>query len=158
MGDIRDEDIVQLETRVRPLGHGDLDGAMFISCTNSEVNEFNSKAMNSITSELVTVEAINLHPTIKNFTPHVNSRGNIGTEKNETPFRQTLDLKVGARVMLTHNIDVLDGLTNGARGEVKAFTKSKTGYIERVVIKFDDKWQGKKKRQSDKVTSINHPG
>ena len=113
VGDKRDEDMDMLKTRVRPAGHPDLDGAMFISCTDAEVNKFNTLVLNSTSSELVTIEAINIHPTIKNFKAHVNSKGNVGTEKNETPFKQTLELKVGAKVMLTYNIDVLDCLTNG---------------------------------------------
>ena len=132
----------ELESRIRPLGDKDLEGAMFISCTNSEVDKYNTLALNSLNSDLVTVEAVNLHPTIKNYMPHINSRGNIGTERNETPFRQSLELKVGARVMLTYNIDVLDCLTNGTRGEIKAFVRSKTGHIEWVIIKFDEECLG----------------
>ena len=122
------------------------------------MNKFNSLALNSLHGELVTVEAVNIHPTIKDFKPNINSRGNIGTERNETPFRQTLELKVGARVMLTHNIDVLDCLTNGARGQIIAFVKSKSGYIERIVIKFDDECQGEQKRLNDKITEQKYPG
>ena len=91
---LQDEDIKQLESRVRPLGSEDLIGAMFISCTNSEVDKYNSLTLKSLQSDLVTVEAINLHPTINNYKPHINSRGNIGTERNETPFRQSLELKL----------------------------------------------------------------
>ena len=158
IGEQTAEDIKQLETRIRPLGHPDLEGAMFISCTNKEVNKFNSIGLNRLESELIVVEAINIHPTIKNFKPHVNSRGNIGTEKNETPFREQLEMKIGARVMLTYNIDVSDCLTNGTRGEIVAFEKSKTGYIEKVIIKFDDICQGQERRECDKATKAKYPG
>ena len=60
--------------------------------------------------------------------------------------------------MLTHNIDVLDCLTNGARGKIIAFVKSKSGYIERIVIKFDDECQGEQKRLNDKITEQTYPG
>ena len=60
--------------------------------------------------------------------------------------------------MLTHNIDVLDCLTNGARGQIIAFVKSKSGYIERIVIKFDDECQGEQKRLNDKITEQTYPG
>ena len=152
------EDIKQLETRIRPFGHPDLDGATYISGKNVEVNKFNMIGLNALCTELVEVEAANLHPTIKNFQPNVNSKGNIGTERNETPFRQTLEMKVKARVMLTYNIDVMDGLTNGARGEIVAFKRSKKGYVEQVVIKFDENWQGQERRKKDKSTEKNYPG
>ena len=147
-----------LKTRVRPAGHPDLDGAMFISCTNAEVNKFNTLVLNSTSSELVTIEAINIHPTIKNFKAHVNSKGNVGTEKNETPFKQTLELKVGAKVMLTYNIDVLDCLTNGSRGEIIVFGKNDNGSIEKIIIRFDEDCQGYEKRKSDREITRKYPG
>ena len=158
VGNQTSEDIKMLETRIRPLGHPDLEGAMFISCTNSEVNKFNLIGLNRLESELEVVESINIHQTIKNFKPKVNSKGNIGTEKNATPFRDKLELKVGARVMLTYNIDVMDCLTNGTRGEIVAFDKSKTGYIEKIIVKFDDVCQGQQRRNQDKVTQMKFPG
>ena len=131
---------------------------MFISCTNSEVNKFNLIGLNRLETDLEVVESINIHPTIKNFKANVNSKGNIGTEKNETPFRDKLQMKVGARVMLTYNIDVMDCLTNGTRGEIVAFEKSKTGYIEKVIIKFDEVCQGQQRRLGDKVNERKYPG
>ena len=152
------EDIKLLESRIRPLGHPDLKGAMYLSCTNVEVNKLNNRGLNEIDSTLETVEAINIHPTIKNFKPHINSHGNIGTERNPTPFKKNINLKIGARIMLTYNIDVLDCLTNGARGELVAIEKTKLGYIERVIIRFDDVCQGKQKRKSDERTEKKYPG
>ena len=152
------DDIKLLETRIRPLGHPDLKGAMYLSCKNVDVNKLNERGLNEINAELVTVDAINIHPTIKNFQPHVNSKGNIGTERNSTPFKQELHLKIGARVMLTFNIDVLDCLTNGARGEIVEFVKDKSGYVQKVVIRFDEICQGEQKRMTDKNSQAMYPG
>ena len=116
------------------------------------------RGLNKLNGDIVTLEAVNIHPTIPNFKAHVNSKGNIGTEKNETPFRQILELKVGARVMLTYNIDVNDCLTNGSRGEVVAVDKSKSGFVEKIIIKFDEKCQGEQRRKSDKFTEQKYPG
>ena len=152
------EDIDILQTRVRPPDHPDMDGAMFLSCKNINVNELNAKRLNAMPDNLVTVEAVNMHSTIRNFKAHVNSKGNIGTERNETPFRQTLDMKVGARIMLTYNIDVGDCLTNGARGDIVAFEINKTGYVEKVIVRFDEKCQGEQRRKMDKSTDQKYPG
>ena len=140
------------------MGHADLDGVIYISCTNMEVNKLNDAGLNKLKTDLITSEAVNFHSTIKNFKPNVNKKGNIGTEKNETPFRQTLHMKVGAKVMLTFNVDVLDGLTNGSRGEIVGFEMKKSEYIEKVIIKFDDEWQGRQKRECDKINQKKYPG
>ena len=152
------EDMSILKTRVRPSNHKDLDGSMYLACTNKKVNELYSKGLSKLDKELISVQAVNIHPTIANFKASVNSKGNIGTEKNETPFRQNLEMKVGARIMLTYNIDTDDCLTNGARGEIVAFDRTKTGYIEKVIIRFDDKCQGEQKRLADKRTEEMYPG
>ena len=158
IGQQNSEDLSLLETRVRPLGHNDLDGAMYLAGTNVMVNKFNDIGLNKLDGRVYSIEAINIHPTIKNYKPHVNSKGNVGTEKNETPFRQTLVLKVGSRIMLTYNIDVQDSLTNGTRGEIVAIVENKSGYIEKLIVLFDDKCQGEEKRKCDKTIEKKYPG
>ena len=44
-------------------------------------------------------------------------KGRDGSVYN-TPLQMELNLKIGAQVMLTHNVDVLDSLTNGTIGKV----------------------------------------
>ena len=45
LGELTDEDAKLLESRIRPEGHKDLEGLMFISCANAEVNMFNTIAL-----------------------------------------------------------------------------------------------------------------
>ena len=156
-GNQTNEDINLLNSRVRPVGHPDLKGAMYLSCTNIDVNIFNENGLKEINSELITIESINIHPTIKDFVPHVNSRGNIGTENNSTPFKRVLNLKRGARVMLTYNIDVIDCLANGARGEIVDFVRDKSGNVQKIMIKFDEVCQGEQKRINDKIYLAKYP-
>ena len=58
------------------------------------------------------------------------SRANTGGLVSE------LHLAVEAKVMLTVNVDVSDGLVNGARGTVKAITKTGSE-VTLVLVKFD---------------------
>ena len=127
IGQQNEHDMQKLQSRVRPLNHADLNGAVFISCKNKEVEKLNMKRLNEIKGEMVAFEAINIHPTIKNVKPKIGNKGNV----MDTPFLQTLKLKKGARIQLTYNINTLDCLTNGTRGEVTDFLRNKTGHIEK---------------------------
>ena len=49
-----------------------------------------------------------------------------------------LKLATGARVMLTTNVDVSDGLVNGARGEVVHFVTNSNSEVTTVLVKFDN--------------------
>ena len=53
-------------------------------------------------------------------------------------LRMSLSLKVGARVMITKNIDVSDGLTNGAMGTVTDIVlDTTTAIVKTILVKFD---------------------
>ena len=149
IGSVTEEDIKVLETRVRPEGHPDLNGAMYLTCTNASVSKLNKKRLNEIDGELFSIEAVNLHPTSKNFKPSVDKKGAV----MGTPFMQTLELKIGSRVMLTYNIDVADCLTNGARGLLVGLEKNDDGIVYRLYVEFDEECQGaqqRKRKQSRK--------
>ena len=65
IGEQTNEDFQELKKRVRPENHPDLVGATYISCTNKTVNKLNEKRLNELSGELIIVEAINIHPTIR---------------------------------------------------------------------------------------------
>ena len=144
VGDQTNTDMEALQSRVRPLDHPDTKGAVFISCTNKEVAKLNRLRLSQLDTEKVVLEAINTHATIKQFNPCLGKKGEV---KN-TPFMQKLELKKGALVQLTYNIDTQDCLTNGARGEVVDFVKNFDGRVERVLVRFEEKHVGQQKRES----------
>ena len=51
-----------------------------------------------------------------------------------TPLQKNLKLKIGAKVMLTHNIDTCDGLTNGTFVIVLGFKFHRDGTISHVIV------------------------
>lgn len=82
-------------------------------------------------------------PTKKEFHPGVEKDGKV----NKTPVDSVLYLKKNARVVLVHNIDVSDGLNNGAKGKVLDFIKDEEGKIIQVVVEFDHSESGASLRQ-----------
>ena len=70
----------------------------------------------------------------------------------DTGFLDKLEVKVDARVMLIHNVNTSDGLTNGAQGTViKVLTDGEK--VRYIVVKFDNKKVGALQRQKFKFLS-----
>ena len=103
------------------------------------VNCENSKQLQKSEFPLYTIQAIH---TPKNRTVKITPAGTI----EDTAFLDKLEVKEQARVMLIHNVNTSDGLTNGAEGTiVKILTDdSKVRYI---LVKFDNKKVGRLQRQ-----------
>ena len=143
-----EEDIALLNTRVFPNTDPSLNDAIHVYGTNAKVNARNKAKLSEIDGELYTIKAKNASRTVKKF--KVNKAGCI---KN-TPFQAILELKIGAEVVLVHNINTLDGLTNGCRGILIGVEK-KGNAIHRLLVKFHNPNHGRMAREKNPCRS--HP-
>ena len=70
-------------------------------------------------------------------------------------LRKVLTVKINARVMIT-NIDVTDGLTNGAMGTVTILVIDETiGKISSILVAFESKHVGQEAMYTSVYNSIN---
>ena len=147
IGKQTDGDLEMLRTRVRPRNHSDLKKAMYIVCERVEAHEHNTKLLNELPGKLYEIEAKVLCAMQKSYKPWLKPDGTI----QDTNFANKLDIKIGARVMLIHNVDVSDLLCNGALGIVIGIEISQSGTVEHLIVKFDMPNAGKASRDR-------HPG
>ena len=141
-GDHTEEDIALLETRVRPRTDPSLNDAIHVYGTNAKVNARNNAKLDEIEGELFTIKAKNASRTVKTF-----KTNNAGCIKN-TPFQAVLNLKISAEIVLVHNINTLDGLTNGCRGVLIAVEK-KGKSISRLIVKLHNPDHGRLQREKN---------
>ena len=156
VGEEIEEDIQILQDRVRSGKHLDIRSAseaLYIFGTNQKVNQMNNQKLKAIGGEEINIKAICLHKSIKNFDPPVGKSGEV----NKTNFQKELKIKVGAKVMLTYNVDVSDGLINGAFGELLGIIKDSKGNISKLIVKFDQDTIGQEKRQMTPDISRKYP-
>ena len=74
-----------------------------------------------------------------------------------TSFINELKLKLGANIMLIHNINTVDGLTNGQLGCLEAVIKTTSGQVDKLIVKLVRKSAGLKNRQSHPLLARKYP-
>ena len=92
---------------------------------NKIVREINTERLNGLETEGYTIDSINISASCKTFNPTIKD-GRVGN----TAFMNTLEIKENARVMMIHNVDVNDHLTNGSLGEVVGVDKNSKGMLD----------------------------
>ena len=145
IGDVNTTDIEILNSRVIKKEYSNIPKeALFITSKNKAVNEFNDMRLNELEGEeKTTVAVVNIMGKIANNVMTVKGTGNIVN----TPLQKILRIKINAKVMLTYNLDVSDGLTNGAFGTIYGIEENSRGEISNILVEFSDPTCGEEMRQ-----------
>ena len=157
IGEQTEDDLKVLNERVRPSNHEDIRNAdLYIGGKRRQCAKINKNYIfHQLKGEIIKLEAINFHQTRKNFQPKIDDKdGTIGT----TSFKNKLMLKIGAKIMIIHNIDTIDSLTNGQIGILKDAIESKEGKVEKLIVKLSNENAGQINRQKHKFLSEKYPG
>lgn len=107
--------------------------SLHIFARNSDVDTHNEKMMHGLNKPILSLNAKEKRPScLKDYTTSDDSRFTGGVAKE-------ILLCKGSRVMIIRNIDVQDGLVNGAQGTVLGFIPNTTNgkVVKAVVIQFD---------------------
>jgi len=118
---------------------------------NREVNQHNNEKLHQLPNPPVLLQAVDKKPvSMKDYTVPDDEQftGGLAT---------TVQVAIGARVMLIRNVDVSDGLANGTQGEVVdiKFTSNRTPVA--VLVRFDNEKVGKSTRMQSPVDMTEYP-
>ena len=133
--------------------------ALHVYRLNTDVGSWNALMLDNLAPESAqyTIKAID---SIAGQTSHI-CLSRLSDKRSETGgLHSTLKLAVRACVMLTANVDVSDGLVNGARGEVVHIVTDSDNQVTTIPTKFDNDRVGvflAKGKQGSEVTRFHFP-
>ena len=149
IGTISEEDENLLKSRFISPNNADYPhDALHIFAENSLVKEHNEIKLRMLSNPPVTMLASDQYPAGTTQRTIENIREKKYTDTKGLTYK--LELKLGARVMLTSNIDIDDRLTNGQIGTVEGFVIT-NGKVEKVVVNFDDETAGRNLKQKTHI-------
>ena len=156
IGKMTDDDVRILKTRVRPNMHPDLNHAnLFIVPIRKACAKYNLNHINSLAGKEIILKAIHYHPTRKNYKPFIDEKeGAIST----TSFLDEIRVKLGCKIIIIHNIDTSDGLTNGQLGILVDIICTRDGNPDKMVVKLRKEEAGKENRKQYPNISKKFPG
>ena len=149
------DDIEKLKTRIRPRGHSDLNEvSLFIVCTKRECARINTEYLLNLDGREICIKARHHLQTQKHYKPQIcKKEGTVGNSS----FMDNLTVKIGCKVILIHNIDTSDGLTNGQLGILIDVIRTNDGTVANFIIEFKNGNVGKQSRQNNPKLAAKYP-
>ena len=146
IGEQNEADVAMLEKRQVTNFDRDFDDAFHIHYGNKEVNEHNTKMLDQLKEDIVSIPSKyrgypkGIKPKIKN--------GFV----EDTRFLENLLLKKGSRIIHVFNTEIYDNLVNGVTGKVIDFVwRKRPGeshrHVHAVIVQFDDPKIGQDQRR-----------
>ncbi|XP_078578075.1 uncharacterized protein LOC144862999 isoform X1 [Branchiostoma floridae x Branchiostoma japonicum] len=120
--------------------------------TNKEVDDHNKEHLKKLSTQHFHIQAIDTKKDIYTGLVDVG----LYKTKNDKGLRETVSLAVGARVMVTVNIDVADGLVNGTLGKVVGIDNTLND-VHAVLVTFDSDRVGRQAK-ADSQYKDSYPG
>ena len=148
------DDIAVLKSRVVSPDSPDYPSeALHVYKLNADVDEHNDSMLKRIPST-VRRYAVKASDAVTSQTKHINLTSLSGKRTETGGLHSILNIAVGARVMLTTNVDVSDGLVNGARGEVVHIVTNDNNDVTTVLVKFDCEKVGQTAHQASRFRTM----
>ena len=149
-----ENDLAILKTRVFKVNDISIpDDALVITCENVDVNHVNKIKLESLDEQMHTVTAKVVNSKLnKQAKPMLDKYGNV----SGTPLLYELEFKIGAKIILSYNVDVHDYLTNGMIGIIRGFKKINNDITE-LHIQFDNEKAGKHLRAEKHYLKSKYP-
>ena len=117
--DLTDEDKKQLESRVISKSDPDYPSdAVHVFATNALADEYNAEKLSQLRSPVYQIKS---EDTRREINTNAMSLDIPEDDNNAGGLQQTIQLAVGANVMITKNVCTRDGLVNGMMGTVVGF-------------------------------------
>ena len=150
-----EEDVMKIKTRERPAGHQDLKNAdLYIVPTRKACSKYNAEYIDSIEGKEIVMKAIHYNATQKNYKPFIEKKeGAIAS----TSFLDEIKIKIGCKVILIHNIDTSDGLTNGQLGTLVKIIYTIDGQPDKLIINLRKTSAGKENRKKFPDIATKYP-
>ena len=140
IGEQNDNDLDILSSRVFKREDRSIpEDSVHIFATNAEVNQWNQVFLERLDGAEFSVETTVTHPVLKNFRVDVDPSGFI----HNTSLLKTFNFKINSKVMLTTNLCTVDGLTNGAFGQIVGVRKNLKERITEIHVCFSNLNVGK---------------